>query len=310
MRTFKLKKCKCVGRLHFSPDGRRLMAIGGPTFAVGVAVTLDVASGQEVGRVEKGGFRAVVSPDFSRYTVARSGYGSEPPFVSTPLPVPDDGRWSAIPTPERMIDVFGLATDRTGEVLALGYHREPRQAHVQFETAVDVVGPNSERIARFTVWGLPWVIAFDHDGKRLAVTSGAAGAAGVEVFALPSGERVIEYAPPGTRTTALQFLPDGRLAAANSRSVYVYPPDGDAPQFALGGHGKQINALAASPDGRRLLSASNDGAVRVWDADSGDEVRVFEWQIGAITAVAVAPDGLTCAAAGKNGQLVLWDADG
>jgi WD40 repeat protein len=175
---------------------------------------------------------------------------------------------------------------------------------------VDVLRAAKDPVARLTVQGPPSVIAFNHAGTRLAVTGGPEGEPRVDVFELPSGKQLLAFAPPGTRTTTLLFHPDGRLVVANSRTVYVHPPDSHAPELELGGHKGQINALAVSPDGKRLLSASHDGAIRAWDAASGAEVRAFDWKIGPVTALAFAPDGLTCAAAGKGGQVVLWDADG
>ncbi|MDB5310651.1 MAG: hypothetical protein JWO38_4853 [Gemmataceae bacterium] len=71
-----------------------------------------------------------------------------------------------------------------------------------------------------------------------------------------------------------------------------------------------MNAVALTRDGRRLLTASHDGLIRVWDAATGEPGPTFDWQVGPVTAVAFAPDGLTCAAAGLSGKVVAWDVDG
>ena len=62
-------------------------------------------------------------------------------------------------------------------------------------------------------------------------------------------------------------------------------------------------------DGRRLVTASHDETVRVWDVAARNEVKVYDWKIGLVSALAIAPDGLTCAAGGTRGRIVVWDAE-
>lgn len=54
--------------------------------------------------------------------------------------------------------------------------------------------------------------------------------------------------------------------------------DGGAGQtcHTLRGHTGFIQSLAHSREGRRLLSASQDGTERLWDASSGRELLVFQ----------------------------------
>jgi hypothetical protein len=50
----------------------------------------------------------------------------------------------------------------------------------------------------------------------------------------------------------------------------------------------------------------------VWDAATGERLRVYDWRVGEIDLVAWSPDGTTCAAANTSwaGEFVVWDADG
>jgi WD40 repeat protein len=52
-----------------------------------------------------------------------------------------------------------------------------------------------------------------------------------------------------------------------------------------------VTCVAFAPDGRRLLSGSDDETLRLWDAESGQEVRAFTGHQGRVTSVAFAPDG-------------------
>jgi hypothetical protein len=304
MRTFKLKKCKRVSQLRFAPDSRRLVAVGASqAFIVETAVTVDVATGAELGRAAMLGTCGVVTPDLSRYVVGGAHeFGEGLPLQWTdPL---DPREWNPlVASRTRFPDVQGVACDSTGARLAVAVMLRREQS------VVAVLGFGGENPHDIRARGTPTVVAFNHDATRVAAAGGPEGEPLVAVHEVGTGREVIGFEPGGTRTTCLAFLPDGRLAAGSGRKVFVYPPDGDRPQFTLGGHKGQINALAVGPDGR-LVSASHDGAIRVWDATSGEQVKVFDWQIGPVTAVAFAPDGLTCAAAGKAGQLVIWDVDG
>lgn len=101
----------------------------------------------------------------------------------------------------------------------------------------------------------------------------------------------------------------------------VVPPL--APRLTLSAGAERIDAVAFTPDGRRLLAGSAAGKVRLWDVPDLSPANgaaaaphepvpraVFEWGIGPVTALAVAADGLTAAAGGRTGRVVVWDVEG
>src|SRR5829696_1094092 len=62
--------------------------------------------------------------------------------------------------------------------------------------------------------------------------------------------------------------------------------------FTLRGHTAGIMDVAFSRDGRRLVTASSDMTVRLWDPSVGKEVLVLRGHSGKVVGARFSPDGL------------------
>ena len=74
------------------------------------------------------------------------------------------------------------------------------------------------------------------------------------------------------------------------------------------GHTDAVEAVAFSPDGTLLASASNDETVRLWNTGTGQEVRKIEGHSDKVGAVAFSWDGSLLASASEDQTVRLWDA--
>ena len=68
-----------------------------------------------------------------------------------------------------------------------------------------------------------------------------------------------------------------------------------------------LNTLAVSPDGRALLTGSDDGLITVWDLDSGQIRGQFAGHRDAVIAIAYSPDGQQILSGSRDDTAILWD---
>jgi sugar lactone lactonase YvrE len=84
---------------------------------------------------------------------------------------------------------------------------------------------------------------------------------------------------------------------------------GQTDHLTIKDHAGWVNAVAFSPEGQRLASASLDNTVRIWDTGTGRAVRTLKGHTQNVLAVAFNPDGKRLASASMDGTVRLWDAD-
>ncbi|MEX2140709.1 MAG: c-type cytochrome domain-containing protein [Pirellulales bacterium] len=97
-----------------------------------------------------------------------------------------------------------------------------------------------------------------------------------------------------------------RVWALPAEATAAEPPK---PVKELKGHGGPVTAVDSQlPDGRVILSGSQDGSLRVWNYDNGQQVRQMDHG-GPVAAVAIRMDGKRLASGGANSAVKLWNAD-
>jgi WD40 repeat protein len=76
---------------------------------------------------------------------------------------------------------------------------------------------------------------------------------------------------------------------------------------SIDAHQGPVESLAFLANGAQLASASEDGAIKIWDVQSGKLVRTLQGHRRSVHAIAVSPDGRLLVSAGNESELLLWD---
>ena len=109
---------------------------------------------------------------------------------------------------------------------------------------------------------------------------------------------------------AVAWLSDGRTATAGADGRVAIWTSGKAePDAVLEGHTAPIVALAASPDGTTLASASWDHTVRLWPL-AGGAPRVLEDHTQNVNGVAFAADGRALVSVSYDQSVRIWPLSG
>ena len=75
----------------------------------------------------------------------------------------------------------------------------------------------------------------------------------------------------------------------------------------LQGHAGWVESVAVSPDGRHIVSGSDDTTLRVWELNSGRCLNTLRGHTAGVGSIAVSPDGQHIVSGSKDSTLRVWD---
>jgi WD40 repeat protein/tRNA A-37 threonylcarbamoyl transferase component Bud32 len=166
-------------------------------------------------------------------------------------------------------------------------------------------------------------VAFSRDGKRVA-SGGGWPAQSVKLWDLQTGQEVLALQVPTGFGFSVAFGPGGtRIVSGSWRlnqpgEMKVWDAQTGQEVLALKGHTLPVNSVAFSPDGKRIASGAGDiglvlnpgepGELKVWDAQTGQELLELKGRIHPVSSVAFSPDSQRIASGSLDSTVKVWDA--
>jgi WD40 repeat protein/tetratricopeptide (TPR) repeat protein len=178
--------------------------------------------------------------------------------------------------------VYAVAFSPDGKLLATG--SEDRTAKLWDTTYGKELQTFPGSGAKSAHAGTVSAVAFSPDGRRL-VTASADGTAMVWDASVN---------PPAQKGTPLAALRNSPLKTLSTSATAAK----EAPA---------VTSVAFDPLGARIATTSSDGAVRIWNAYSGNVLVTLTGHPGAANAVAFEPHGEAVATAGSDSLARVWN---
>jgi WD40 repeat protein/tRNA A-37 threonylcarbamoyl transferase component Bud32 len=286
-----------VTRVCFSPDGRRLASAAQDATRNGRNLHLLEVKVWDTETWQ--GTRSEADSIRGQWQEVRSLQGHDPLLVTNLCFSPDG---------ERLAITSGNWGGRHGN-----RHPEGEAAVWQVAARQEARTFEAHQRALRSVIG---AMCFTPDGRRL-VTAGMRDRGAVKMWDARTGEQVQDFGMVhGGEVSGLCYSPDGKRLASSGRTVKVWDAATSRESLTIDHidpHG-WLNGVCFSPDGRLLATASGfphfwsrDGAVKVWDAQTGKEALALKGRNGAATSVCFSPDGKLLAGAGADGTVRVWN---
>ncbi|KAL4257995.1 hypothetical protein AB1N83_013594 [Pleurotus pulmonarius] len=100
-------------------------------------------------------------------------------------------------------------------------------------------------------------------------------------------------------------IPTARTRLSACEAKVVIQSDGGERYIDIGPQW----CVSFQADGSRFATGDKDGTVKIWDTETGTELRTFEGHSNPICSLAFSPDGRKIAAGSEDGKIRVWDAE-
>jgi WD40 repeat protein len=154
-----------------------------------------------------------------------------------------------------------------------------------------------------------WHTCYWHDSPLTAQYFDSKGA-------MPAHSALLPWNEPGPKLFELmeRWVEESRREGPNRRPWLRSQHPSGVPLISplaaiLRGHTGSVLSVALTSDGRRMVSGSSDGTVRLWEIESATERAVLRGHTAAVNGVAISSDGRRIVSASNDKTVRIWDTE-
>ncbi len=128
--------------------------------------------------------------------------------------------------------------------------------------------------------------------------------------------------PTIAETNVLAVSPDGRFLVVGCAGIYpsqqakeptvptcVIDLKDGVVRHKLAGHGPWVTAVSFRPDGNRIAAVGSSGTIKIWESDTGRELRTLRGTGTTGRCLSWSPDGRRLASADRDGFIRICDSE-
>jgi WD40 repeat protein len=159
-------------------------------------------------------------------------------------------------------------------------------------------------------------VAYSPDGKFI-VSGDADGK--LKVWDVEKGKQVLSFKGHADQVDSVAYSPDGKriVSSGAEKTLRVWDAQTGQAVHSLKGHNVSVKRVAYSADGKRIISGSGEfdpktgkgyGEVKVWDAQTGQELFFMKGHTRPVASLACSPDDKHIVSGSSDGTVKVWDA--
>jgi WD40 repeat protein len=150
-------------------------------------------------------------------------------------------------------------------------------------------------------------VTYAHSGE-LIVSGSASGEIAVWEGRV-SDKRILQFGGDGGPILSICVFDERVFSSSEDRTIRIWELSTGHVLLSIShGHTAPINAITLTPDGKRIVSASDDGSLRIFDSHSGEPCMLPLRMSSRVLAVAVSHDGAHLACSGADKSVHVWRA--